>query len=189
MGPNTEELVERYVFWQDTVHATDPARQLTWRVHIVCILLRREVVLCRAEEREHSSRQRIRIPNEGRHTAQESAVQGAVDLEQSSVRWVWHPDHRDVTQEPRRKGSAPSVGWWVAGADDLDALERDPGPVAPEAALLDPLPHERKHSLRSIPVRRRQVDLVAEEDKAAARHTRHETRARGRCVLVHGMRF
>ena len=25
MGPNTEELVERHVFWQDAVHATDPA--------------------------------------------------------------------------------------------------------------------------------------------------------------------
>ena len=42
--------------------------------------------------------------------------------------------------------------------------------------------------LRSVPIGRRQVDLVAKESETAARHTRHEPTTCWR-VLVHGMRL
>ena len=77
---------------------------------------------------------------------------------------------------PPEVGVGPWEGPWPEGEEY-------------DAALLDELPQKGNYALRRIRIRRRQVDLVAEEDKAAARHTRHETRARGWRVLVHGMRF
>ena len=154
----------------------------------MCVLIRRKVLLRRAEEGKHTVRQGLGIADQRWHAAQQGAVQRAVDLEERRVRWVRHPHHGHMAQQARRQRRASGIRGRVAGADDLDALESNPRALPPESALLDPLAHQCEHMLRSVPIWRRQVDLVAKESQTAARHTRHEPTTCWR-VLVHGMRL
>jgi len=82
--------------------------------------------------------------------AQKSIDKAPVDLVKRVERGEVDIEHRRVTKQPLRQGSATSIGWRVASTNKLDALKGNPATITapPEASMFNHLTQKGDEPLK-----------------------------------------
>ena len=157
----------------DTAH---PSRKLTRTVDVVGLDLGREALLRLGIELDHGLGKSICVATEGRNNLEDSRVESAINLGERQLARVVDHDKRSVPEEPGAERRTAGVGWRITGADELDAVKRDPRLVRgpPEAIVLHKLAEEGDGPLCAVLVGGGKVDLVAEDDEPAPNLPRRE---------------
>src|SRR5690606_378025 len=110
-------------------------------------------------------RERLSITRKCWNNLENSRVKSTINLVEREFAGIINHDERSMSQEPGTHRCTASISWRVTSTNELNAVKSDPSLIrsSPETILFDELTDERDGTLRTILVRGRQVDFIAED--------------------------